>query len=95
MRKDTRAFSIVGSPDYMAVEILTSDGEGYNHTVDYWSLGCILFEIVCGYPPFTAPTTDKVWVNLYNWKTVLERPVYEGEDAEFNLSDECWDLIRR
>jgi len=41
-----------------------------------------------GYPPFTAPTMDEIWVNVYKWKEVLERPVYSGEDEEFNLYDE-------
>lgn len=48
MRKETRAFSLVGSPDYMAPEVLTRSDEGYDHAVDYWSLGCILFEGLCG-----------------------------------------------
>jgi len=94
MRKDKKwAFSLVGSPDYMAPEILENDG--YDYLVDYWSLGCILFEFLSGYPPFTAPTMDEIWVNVYKWKQVLERPIYEGEDEEFNLSDEAWDLITK
>jgi serine/threonine protein kinase len=94
MRQNKRwAFSLVGSPDYMAPEIL--ENNGYDYLVDYWSLGCILFEFLSGYPPFTAPTMDEIWVNVYKWKEVLERPVYSGEDEEFNLSDESWDLITK
>lgn len=36
------ADSIVGSPDYMAIECMR--GHAYTFSVDYWSLGCILFE---------------------------------------------------
>ncbi|TPX30960.1 hypothetical protein SmJEL517_g05602 [Synchytrium microbalum] len=93
-REDMRAFSLVGSPDYMAPEVLsTNNSRGYTMSVDYWSIGCILFECLAGYPPFTAPTTDDVWVNVFHWKKVLERPVYAGVDEEFNLSNEAWDLI--
>nr|KAJ3420458.1 hypothetical protein HK105_005650 [Polyrhizophydium stewartii] len=95
MRKDLRAFTLVGSPDYMAPEVLVTSPKGYDFTVDYWSLGCILFECLCGYPPFTASTTDDVWLNVYHWKKVLERPVYVGEDEEFNLTDCAWDLVTR
>ncbi len=88
----------------MAPEILTHAhhnakvgvySHGYDYLVDYWSLGCILFEFLCGYPPFAAPSMDEVWVNVYHWQEVLERPVYEGEDTEFNLSDDAWNLVNR
>ena len=98
----TRAFSLVGSPDYMAPEILMQShhaarssayAEGYDYLVDYWSLGCILFEFLAGYPPFSGQSPEDVWVNVYHWQEVLERPQYDGVDAEFNLSNDSWDLI--
>ncbi|KAI9334040.1 kinase-like domain-containing protein [Obelidium mucronatum] len=92
---DMRCFSQVGSPDYMAPEVLTKNGSGYSLAVDYWSLGCILFEALCGFPPFTGATTDDIWVNVYHWQRVLERPVYTGDDAEFNLSDIAWNLVTK
>ncbi|KAF9922275.1 hypothetical protein FBU30_007621 [Linnemannia zychae] len=89
-----RAFSIVGSADYMAPEILTS--QGYDYGVDYWSLGCILFEFLCGYSPFQAEDTRQTCVNVWHWRKVLKRPVYDTEEnLEFNLSDEAWDLLTR
>ncbi|KAF9909590.1 hypothetical protein BX616_011121, partial [Lobosporangium transversale] len=87
-----RAYSIVGSADYMAPEILAS--KGYDFGVDYWSLGCILFEFLCGYSPFQAEDTRQTCVNVWHWRKVLQRPVYDTkENLEFNLSDEAWDLI--
>ncbi|KAF8931310.1 hypothetical protein BGZ58_007710 [Dissophora ornata] len=87
-----RAFSIVGSADYMAPEILAS--KGYDYGVDYWSLGCILFEFLCGYSPFQGEDTRQTCVNVWHWRKVLQRPVYDTEEnLEFNLTDEAWDLI--
>ncbi|KAF9109246.1 hypothetical protein BGX27_007836 [Mortierella sp. AM989] len=87
-----RAFSIVGSADYMAPEILTN--KGYDYGVDYWSLGCILFEFLCGYSPFQAEDTRQTCVNVWHWRKVLQRPIYDTEEnLEFNLTDEAWDLI--
>jgi serine/threonine protein kinase len=85
------AKSIVGSPDYMAPEVLK--GEEYDFTVDYWSLGCMLFEALAGYPPFAGATVDETWQNLKRWKTVLKKPVYE--DPNYYLSKRTWDLITR
>ncbi|KAF9489201.1 AGC/NDR protein kinase [Pleurotus eryngii] len=88
------ADSIVGSPDYMAPEVLR--GKPYTYSVDYWSLGCILFEFLAGFPPFSGSTPEETWTNLKNWSKVLQRPVYDRpEDLIFNLSDIAWDAITR
>ncbi|KAG2431488.1 hypothetical protein HXX76_009502 [Chlamydomonas incerta] len=42
--------SIKGTPLYMAPELVQE--QPYNHTVDLWSLGVILFELYVGQPPF-------------------------------------------
>ncbi|PSR88556.1 serine/threonine-protein kinase sid2 [Coniella lustricola] len=83
------AKSIVGSPDYMAPEVLR--GEEYDYTVDYWSLGCMLFEALTGFPPFAGATPDETWRNLKHWKEVLKRPVWE--DPNYFLSNRTWTFI--
>ncbi|GAB1206661.1 hypothetical protein APSETT445_005355 [Aspergillus pseudonomiae] len=90
-RQVNYAKSIVGSPDYMAPEVLK--GEQYDFTVDYWSLGCMLFEALAGYPPFAGATVDETWQNLKNWQKVLRKPVYE--DPNYFLSRRTWDLITK
>ncbi|PIA19091.1 kinase-like protein [Coemansia reversa NRRL 1564] len=95
----SRAFSIVGSPDYMAPEILYTSLAadhahlGYDFRVDFWSLGCILYEFYASYSPFTGPTADDVWRNVYHWEEVLQRPDFASKEAEDNLTPETWDLI--
>ncbi|KAK4102100.1 kinase-like protein [Parathielavia hyrcaniae] len=83
------AKSIVGSPDYMAPEVLR--GEEYDFTVDYWSLGCMLFEALTGFPPFAGATADETWRNLNHWRDVLKRPVWE--DPSYFLSNRTWSFI--
>ncbi|KAI0124775.1 kinase-like domain-containing protein [Xylariales sp. AK1849] len=83
------AKSIVGSPDYMAPEVLR--GDEYDYTVDYWSLGCMLFEALTGFPPFAGSTADETWRNLKHWKEVLKRPVWE--DPNYFLSNRTWNFI--
>ncbi|CCJ31417.1 unnamed protein product [Pneumocystis jirovecii] len=91
MQELNYANSIVGSPDYMAPEIL--NGHDYDFTVDYWSLGCILFECLTGYPPFSGKNMNETWSNLKNWKYTLIRPIYE--EKEFNIQDETWEMITK
>ena len=78
----------------MAPEVL--HGYEYDFTVDYWSLGCMLYECLAGFPPFSGATPEETWSNLKHWKSRLERPVYKRpEDKEWNFQDEAWDLIKR
>ncbi|CAI4832909.1 BDC_1c_G0056760.mRNA.1.CDS.1 [Saccharomyces cerevisiae] len=85
------ANSMVGSPDYMALEVL--EGKKYDFTVDYWSLGCMLFESLVGYTPFSGSSTNETYENLRYWKKTLRRPRTEDRRAAF--SDRTWDLITR
>ncbi|KAF9014875.1 hypothetical protein BDQ17DRAFT_1535646 [Cyathus striatus] len=69
-----------------------------NHThsfsVDYWSLSCILFEFLAGFPPFGGSTPEETWTNLKNWTKVLRQPEYDkAEDLIFNLTDVTWDAV--
>jgi hypothetical protein len=71
-------------------------GKAYTFSVDYWSLGCILFEFLSGFPPFSGATPEETWTNLKNWTKVLQRPIYDKpEDLVFNLRDISWDIITR
>lgn len=85
------ANSMVGSPDYMALEVL--EGKQYDYTVDYWSLGCMLFESLVGYTPFSGSSTNETYENLRHWKRTLRRPYLN--DGRSAISDRAWELITR
>jgi len=55
-----RAFTMVGTPHYMAPEVMRS--KGYGTAVDCWALGVVLYELVCGCLPFgdNLETTKEV-----------------------------------
>lgn len=52
----------VGTPDYLAPELLLGTGHGLE--VDWWSLGVILYEMVTGRPPFSADTPEEIFQNI-------------------------------
>jgi serine/threonine protein kinase len=51
---DRSDVSLVGTPDYVAPEIVLS--RQHSFSADYWSLGAMLYEFVVGVPPFHAAT---------------------------------------
>src|SRR5699024_4277093 len=48
------AHSLVGTPNYIAPEVLMRRRGGYTQGCDWWSVGVILYEAVIGSPPFFA-----------------------------------------
>ncbi|PVI03769.1 putative response regulator receiver RIM15p [Periconia macrospinosa] len=78
----------VGTPDYLAPETIA--GSGQDEVSDWWSLGCILFECLYGYPPFHADTPDEVFQNI------LARKIdWPENDEDYGVSDEAKDLMNK
>ena len=77
----------VGTPDYLAPE--TINGLGQDEMSDWWSLGCILFEFVFGYPPFHATTPEKVFENI------LARKIDWPAEEDCSISEAAKDLMEK
>ncbi|CAK68884.1 unnamed protein product (macronuclear) [Paramecium tetraurelia] len=81
---------IVGTPDYIAPEIILGTSAS-NFSCDYWSLGVIMYELLCGITPFNDDTVDKIFDNILNMR--LEWPrIGDGEDC---ISDQAYDLMSK
>ncbi|XP_068654721.1 uncharacterized protein [Aristolochia californica] len=81
------AYSTVGTPDYIAPEVLLK--KGYGMECDWWSLGAIMYEMLVGYPPFYSDEPMATCRKIVNWKTHLKFP------EEARLSPEAKDLISK
>lgn len=55
-KNDSRTATIIGTPHYMAPEVLS--GKGYSYYVDLWSAGICLYEFMCGFVPFGEDAED-------------------------------------
>jgi len=59
---DSKLTKAVGTPGYIAPEILQTldeDLDGYGKEVDLWSVGVIMYILLCGFPPFYAEDDDE------------------------------------
>jgi len=76
-----------GTPGYVAPEIL--EGKGYSAAVDYWSIGVIIYVMLCGFPPFYEDTNEKLFDMIK--KAQFEFPSPQWDD----ISDYAKDLIKK
>jgi len=67
LRNDETAHSFLGSPEYLAPEIIV--GKGYNNAVDWWALGIMVYKMMCGKSPFTADSPKQLYDKILAFKT--------------------------
>jgi serine/threonine kinase 38 len=68
--------SIVGSPGYIAPEILLRQRYGIN--CDWWSVGVIMYEMLYGCPPFYSEDSRETCKKIVNWAHYLIFPPNRG-----------------
>merc|ERR1712137_755944 len=83
-QKDKPLKSKVGSCFYVSPQVLNGN---YDNTADLWSIGCIMFVMLCGHPPFNADTEEQVFK-----KVTRGVFVFHGEWA--GISEDAKDLIK-
>ncbi|VVT55439.1 uncharacterized protein SAPINGB_P004597 [Magnusiomyces paraingens] len=80
---DSSCKTILGTPEYMAPEIL--QGEEYDYAVDWWSLGAVAYDLLTGNPPF--PGNDYKSILQKIWRTKrIDFPFYLTRDAQHLIS---------
>ncbi|KAF5315293.1 hypothetical protein D9619_007382 [Psilocybe cf. subviscida] len=82
-----RRMTLCGTLDYLPPEMV--EGKEHNEKVDYWALGVLTYEFVCGFPPFE----DRNSVN--NTYRRIARVDLKFEEKDVRLSEEVKDLVTK
>ena len=73
-----KAFTICGTIQYIAPEMLLN--KGYDKNIDWWSLGCLIYEMFVGKFPFSIKANTKISMEIYQKR--LQYPRHMDEDAK-------------
>jgi|Transcript_49473 calcium/calmodulin-dependent protein kinase I len=86
-RGDIVVKTACGSPNYVAPEVLLSHQEGYSFAVDMWSLGVILYVLLCGFCPFFDENTATLFNLITSGSYSFPSPYWD------HISNSAKDLI--
>jgi len=67
--KDARTETLCGTPIYVSPEMLT--GQPYTKSVDWWSVGTVIYEMTNGLPPFYADDPAKMYEKILSSELVI------------------------
>jgi calcium/calmodulin-dependent protein kinase I len=75
-----------GTPGYVAPEVLK--GDQYDQAVDMWSLGVILYILLCGFPPFYSDNTAELYAKIKAGDFAFPSPYWD------EISPAAMELVR-
>jgi len=87
--KNELANSFCGTAEYLSPEMLI--GSGHDHTVDWWALGILLYEMMVGIPPFFHKNKHRMYFLIKESPVNFPDPVKHG----IEMSNNAKDLIKK
>ncbi|CAK4677207.1 hypothetical protein LEN26_005249 [Aphanomyces euteiches] len=65
-----KSFTLCGTPEYLAPELVLN--KGHDKAVDYWALGCLIYELMSGRTPFQHQEQQRIFEKIIHARTALK-----------------------
>lgn len=60
----SRKYTICGTPNYIAPEVLGGKNTGHSFEVDVWAIGVMMYALLCGKPPFQSKDVQVIYERI-------------------------------
>ncbi|AET38549.1 polo kinase CDC5 Ecym_3035 [Eremothecium cymbalariae DBVPG len=82
-----RKYTICGTPNYIAPEVLTGKHTGHSFEVDVWSIGVMIYALLIGKPPFQAKEVNTIYerIKVCDFNFPRDKPI--SSEAKVLIKD--------
>ena len=84
---DSRKYTICGTPNYIAPEVLGGKQTGHSFEVDIWAIGIMMYALLIGKPPFQAKDVNVIYERIKKTEYYFPEDKPISDSAKFLIKD--------